>query len=50
VQVILGTAGVASAPHVSLFSDTDAFGDAVPLASDELPCAGKHVLKLTVSA
>jgi uncharacterized phage protein gp47/JayE len=46
VQVVLATDGVAAAPHVSLVSETDAYGDAVPLAPDELPCAGKHLLKL----
>lgn len=49
-QVIVGTDGVESAPHVSLVSGTDAYGDAVPIGPDELPCAGKHLLKLTVSA
>jgi hypothetical protein len=46
VQVILGVDGVDAAPHVALVSDTDAYGDAVPLAPDELPCSGKHLLKL----
>jgi len=50
VQVILGTAGVESAPHVSLVSNTDAYGDAVPLQPEQLPSAGKHILKLTVAA
>ena len=50
VQVILRTDGVASVPHVALVCGTDAFDDAVPIGPDELPCAGKHVLKLTVRA
>jgi hypothetical protein len=37
-------------PHVALLSDTDVFGDAVPVAPDELPCPGKHLLKLAVGA
>jgi hypothetical protein len=50
VRVILTTAGVAAAPHVALVSETDAYGDAVPVEPDELPCPGRHLLKLTVRA
>ncbi len=49
VAVILGTEGVASAPTVALYADSDAFGDAVPVASDALPSPGRHVLKLAVA-
>src|SRR5439155_21338240 len=48
VQVILGTDGVEAAPHVALVSDTDVYGDAVPVPKDALPCPGKHLLKLEV--
>jgi hypothetical protein len=50
VQVILATDGLEAVPHVALLSDTDVFGDAVPVAPDELPCPGKHLLKLAVGA
>lgn len=50
VQVILDTDGVASASSVALYSDSDVFGDAVPIPSDALPSAGRHVLKLAVAA
>ncbi len=48
VEVILGTAGVAAAPQVALVADTDAYGDAVPIPADCLPCSGNHLLKLTI--
>jgi Baseplate J-like protein len=50
VQVILRTEGVGAAPHVALVSDTDVFGDAVPVPKDALPCPGKHLLKLEVGS
>jgi hypothetical protein len=49
VQVILGTPGVDSAPHVSLTSGTEIFSDAVPVPEDALPAPGKHQVKLMVS-
>jgi hypothetical protein len=46
VGVVLGVPGVLSAPHVALLSGTDAYGDAVPVDADMLPCAGRHLIKL----
>jgi hypothetical protein len=48
VQVILGVAGVDSAPSVALVCDTAVFGDSVPIPDDTLASAGKHLLKLRV--
>lgn len=49
VRVMLGTDGVLSAPRVALYSDSDAFGDAVPVAPGALPSPGRHLLKLAVA-
>jgi hypothetical protein len=49
VDVVLDTDGVRSAPHVALVSDTEAFGDAVPVPPHALPSPGKHLVKLEVS-
>ncbi|MBJ7601417.1 putative baseplate assembly protein [Candidatus Nephthysia bennettiae] len=49
VRVVLGAAGVQSAPHVSVLSGTEVFGDSVPIPVDALPCSGKHQLKLSVA-
>ena len=48
VQVVLGTPGVRSAPHVALMSDGDVYGDAVPMGPQTLPIAGRHLVKLTL--
>ena len=50
VQVVLGTPGVESIPHVSLLVGTDIFGDAVPIAPGSLPSAGIHDIKLSLAA
>ena len=48
VQVVLATAGVAAAPHISLVSGTAIAGNSVPLAPDTLPSSGTHQLKFSV--
>jgi hypothetical protein len=48
VQVVLEVPGIVSASHVSLVSDTDSYGDSVPIPAGSLPSAGKHDIKLSL--
>ena len=48
VQVVVDMPAVVEAPHVSLVSGTDIYGDSVPIPAGSLPSAGKHDIKLTL--
>jgi predicted phage baseplate assembly protein len=48
VHVVLRAQGVASAPHVSLVSGTDVYGDTIPVPASALPSAGQHDIKLSL--